>query len=85
MDRIASRQIKLIEHLLYSPYLATADYFFLPRVKRELAGLTVTDGVEEVCVDHGEMGAILEAGGVGGPGPPGGGRDGQLASNSGEG
>jgi hypothetical protein len=33
--------------------------------------LPVTDGVEEVCVDPGEMGAILEAGGVGGPGPPG--------------
>jgi hypothetical protein len=29
----------------------------------------VTDGVEEVCVDSGEMGAILEAGGVRGPGP----------------
>ncbi len=43
----------------------------------------VTDGVQEVCVDPGEMGAILEAGGVGGPGPPGGGKGGQLASDSG--
>ncbi len=31
---------------------------------------TVTDGAEGVCVDPGEMGAILEAGG---PDPPGGG------------
>jgi hypothetical protein len=43
---------------------------------------SVTDSVEEVCVDPGEMGAILEAGGVGGPGPPGGGKGGQLASYS---
>jgi hypothetical protein len=44
--------------------------------------LTVMDGGEGVCVDPGEMGAILEAGGVRGPGPPGGGEDGQLASDS---
>jgi hypothetical protein len=36
------------------------------------------DSVEGVCVDPGEMGAILEAGGVRGPGPPGGGKDEQL-------
>ncbi len=47
--------------------------------------LHVTNGVEEVCVDRGESGAILEAGGVGGPGPPGGGKDGQLALDSGGG
>ncbi len=46
----------------------------------------MTDGVEEVYVDPGEMGAILDgAGGVGGSGPPGGGKDGQLASDSGGG
>jgi hypothetical protein len=33
---------------------------------------SVTDGVEETCVDPGERGAILEAGGVRGPGQPGG-------------
>jgi hypothetical protein len=43
------------------------------------------DGVEEVCVDPGKMGAILEAWGDGGPGLPGGGKDGQLASDSGGG
>jgi hypothetical protein len=47
--------------------------------------VVVTDGVEGVCVDTGEMGAILEAGGVGGPGPPGRGKDGQLALDSGGG
>jgi hypothetical protein len=39
--------------------------------------ITVTDGVEEVCMVPGETGAILEAGGVGGPGPPVGGKEGQ--------
>jgi hypothetical protein len=41
---------------------------------------SVTDGAEEVCVDPGEMGAILGAGG-----PPGRGKGGQLASDSGGG
>ncbi len=36
-------------------------------------------------MDAGEKGAILETGGVEGPGPPGGGNDGQLASDSEEG
>jgi hypothetical protein len=45
----------------------------------------VTHGAEGVCVDPGEIGAILEAGEVGGPGPPGGGKSGQLASDSGGG
>ncbi len=40
----------------------------------------VTDSVEGVCVDPGEKEAILEAGG---PGPPGGGKGGVLASDSG--
>ncbi len=43
------------------------------------------DGVGEVCINPGETGAILEAGGVGGPGPPGGGKGKQLASDSGGG
>ncbi len=42
--------------------------------------LSVTDCMEGVCVDPGEKGGILEAGG---PGPPGGGKGGQLASDSG--
>jgi hypothetical protein len=42
----------------------------------------VMDGVEGVCVDPGEMGAILESGGLG---PPGGGKGRQLASDSGGG
>ncbi len=36
-------------------------------------------------MDPGEMGAILEAGVVKGPDPQGGGKDGQLASDSGGG
>jgi hypothetical protein len=34
--------------------------------------VSVTDGVEGMCVDPGEREAILEAGRVRGPGPPGG-------------
>ncbi len=45
----------------------------------------VTDNVEGMCVDPGEREAILEAGGVRGHGPPGGGKGGQLASDSGGG
>jgi hypothetical protein len=44
---------------------------------------SVTDGVEGMCVDPGEMEAILEAEGARGPGPPGGGKGRQLASDSG--
>ncbi len=44
--------------------------------------IIVTDGVEGMCVDPGEMGAIMEARGVRGPGLPGGGQGGQLASDS---
>ncbi len=40
----------------------------------------VKDSKEQVCVDSGEKGAILEAGG---PGPPGGGKGWQLASDNG--
>jgi hypothetical protein len=47
--------------------------------------IVVTDGEREECVDPGEKGAILDAGGVEGPGPPGGGKNGQLASDSGGG
>ncbi len=45
----------------------------------------VTDSERAVCVDPGENGAILDARGGGGPGPPGGGKIGQLASDSGGG
>ncbi len=41
---------------------------------------SVTDSKEGVCVDPGEKGAILEAGG---PGPPGGRKGWQLSSDSG--
>jgi hypothetical protein len=43
------------------------------------------DGVKRVCVDPGEMGAILEAGGVGGTGLPGGGKGRQMVSDRGGG
>jgi hypothetical protein len=46
---------------------------------------SVTDSVEGMCVDPEETGAILEARGVRGPGLPGGGKDGQMASDSGGG
>ncbi len=41
--------------------------------------IPVTDSGEGACVDPGEKGAIL---GAGGPGPPGGGKGWQLASDS---
>jgi hypothetical protein len=50
--------------------------------QHNIEAITVTDGAEGVCVDPGEMGAILEAGG---PGLPRGGKGGQLASDSGGG
>jgi hypothetical protein len=50
-----------------------------------ISSITVTDGVEGVCADPGEMGAILEVGEGGGPGPLGGGKGGQLALDSGGG
>ncbi len=43
------------------------------------------DSVEGVCVDPGEREAILRARGVKGPSLPGGGKGGQLASDSGGG
>jgi hypothetical protein len=56
-----------------------SNYFFVNKI-------VVTDGVEGVCVDPGEREAILEAGGVRGPSlPGGGGKGGQLASDSGGG
>jgi hypothetical protein len=42
--------------------------------------VSVTDAGEGSCVDPGEKGAILEAGG---PAPPGGGNGWQLVSDSG--
>jgi hypothetical protein len=53
-----------------------------PTFQQVQVGTSVTDGAEGVCVDPGEMGAILEAWG---PGPPGGGNGGQLALDSGGG
>ncbi len=44
--------------------------------------IAVMDSERGECVDPGENGAILDAGGVEGPGPPGGGKNGQLASDS---
>ncbi len=41
-DWMAARQFKVVEHLPYSPDLALANFFLFPKVKRELAGLTLT-------------------------------------------
>jgi hypothetical protein len=43
------------------------------------------DGEREKCVDPGENGAILDAGGRGGPSPLGGGKNEQLAPDIGGG
>jgi histone-lysine N-methyltransferase SETMAR len=42
MDWMAARQFKVIEHPPYSPDLTPADFFLFPKVKRELAGLSLT-------------------------------------------
>jgi hypothetical protein len=47
--------------------------------------LSVTDSVGKMCVDPGETGTVLQAGGVRGPSPPVGEKGGQLASVSGKG
>jgi hypothetical protein len=45
----------------------------------------ISDMGTRVCVDPGGNGAIMNVGGEGGPGPPGGGRDEQLLPGSGDG
>jgi hypothetical protein len=47
--------------------------------------VSVTDSMEGMCVDPGEVGDALQDGGVKGPGPPEGEKGGQLASDSEEG
>ncbi len=37
-----ARQFQVLQHLPYPPDLAPADFFLLSRVKRELAGFTLT-------------------------------------------
>ena len=39
---MAAKRFKLIEHPPYSPDLAPADFFLFPKVKMELAGMTLT-------------------------------------------
>ncbi len=41
-DWLAARRVKMIEHPPYLPDLAPADFFLFPKVKKELAGLTLT-------------------------------------------
>jgi hypothetical protein len=36
------KRIKLLSHPTYSPDLAPADYFLFPKLKKELAGITMT-------------------------------------------
>jgi transposase len=39
---LAKKSIKLLSHPPYSPDLAPADYFLFPKLKKELAGFTIT-------------------------------------------
>jgi histone-lysine N-methyltransferase SETMAR len=41
-DWMAARDFRLIDHLPYSPDLASADFFLFPTIKRQLAGKTLT-------------------------------------------
>ncbi len=66
------------EHLRYL-YVCTAKQHLKCTGAQIRPMITVTDSKGEVCVDPGEKGAILEAGG---PSPPEEGKDWQLASDS---
>jgi hypothetical protein len=39
---LAKKRIKLLSHPPYSPDLAPADYFLFPQLKKDLAGITMT-------------------------------------------
>jgi len=39
---LAKKRIKLLSHPPYLPDLAPADYFLFPKLKKELAGITMT-------------------------------------------
>jgi histone-lysine N-methyltransferase SETMAR len=41
-DWLAARQVQMIDHPPYSPDLAPADFFLFPKLKMQLAGLTLT-------------------------------------------
>ncbi len=41
-DWMTARQFQVLKHPPCLPYLALADFFLFPKVKRELAGLTLT-------------------------------------------
>jgi histone-lysine N-methyltransferase SETMAR len=42
-EYLAAKGIKTLRHLPYSPDLAPADFFLFPRVKAELAGLSLKE------------------------------------------
>jgi histone-lysine N-methyltransferase SETMAR len=46
-DWLAARQVQMIEHPPYSPDLAPADFFLFPKLKMQLAGLTLTQNTFE--------------------------------------
>jgi hypothetical protein len=58
---LAARDIKLIEHPPYSLDSATADYFLFPRVKRELAGLILTQDTFKKEWGEGAVRSIMAA------------------------
>jgi hypothetical protein len=70
---------------LYSTLLHIKYLYVLSNANCTVYIFIVTDSEKEECVDPGENGAILDAGGVEGPGPPGWGKNGQLTSDSGGG
>jgi len=41
---LAAREVQVLEHPPYLPDLAPADFFYFPKVKEELAGLSLTQG-----------------------------------------
>jgi len=42
VEFLAKKRIKLLSHPPYSPDLTPADYFLFPKLKKELAGFSMT-------------------------------------------
>lgn len=43
LEFLAARNVRMLEHAPYSPDLAPADFFYLPKVKEMLVGQTLTN------------------------------------------
>jgi histone-lysine N-methyltransferase SETMAR len=60
MEWMVARQFQVIKHPPSSQNLAPADFFLFPKVKRELAGLTLTQEIFKKEWE-GDVGTLLAA------------------------